>query len=205
MMDTAAATHDPLQHARTTVLPGGDRSHAARGVAAMCTSMLDQCAAFVAALPDGVFTANSTVLAGGTIGKHVRHSLDHFAAALAGAGDGLSPGTLIEYDRRQREVPVEVDRAVAKDAALALSKHIGALPETVLSGPARIRMMLSSDGVEAELQTTLARELAFAAHHAIHHHAMIKAIAAEFGVQSSPDFGKAPSTLRFEATAPDRS
>lgn len=173
-------------------------------VVCMCSTMLDQCAEFAAKLDDSSFIGESKVLAGGTIGKHIRHTLDHFAAALHGAGDGVQPGAMIDYDRRRRDVPIESDRTVAGEAARDLSRRISALDESVLRGPVRIRVMLSSDGVEAELESTLARELAFAAHHAIHHCAMMKAIAAEFGVVCSQDFGKAPSTLRFEATAVDR-
>jgi hypothetical protein len=58
--------------------------------------------------------------------------------------------------------------------------------------------MLTSDGVDAELGSTLGRELAFATHHAVHHHAMLGAIAAELGVATPPEFGKAPSTIRHE-------
>jgi hypothetical protein len=58
--------------------------------------------------------------------------------------------------------------------------------------------MLSGDGHEAELESTLGRELVFATHHAIHHHAMMSAIASEFGIKVGPDFGKAPSTINHE-------
>jgi len=61
-----------------------------------------------------------------------------------------------------------------------------------------VRVMLTSDGQDTTLPSTFGRELAFAAHHAIHHHAMIKAIAEEFGIATPAEFGKAPSTLNFE-------
>jgi hypothetical protein len=60
--------------------------------------------------------------------------------------------------------------------------------------------MLSGEGDEAELTSTFAREVAFATHHAIHHNAMIAAIAASFGVTIPAGFGKAPSTVNHERT-----
>ncbi len=67
-----------------------------------------------------------------------------------------------------------------------------------LALPVRVRVMVGADGSTAELRSTLARELAFAAHHAVHHHAMVRAIAAEFGREMPEDLGKAPSTLHHE-------
>jgi hypothetical protein len=51
-----------------------------------------------------------------------------------------------------------------------------------------------------ELVSTLGRELAFATHHAVHHQAMMKAIAFEFGVEVEECFGKAPATVNAERT-----
>ncbi len=59
----------------------------------------------------------------------------------------------------------------------------------------------SSDG-EMELESTIGRELGFVAHHAIHHMAMVKIIALQtLGIEEDElplNFGKAPSTVRFE-------
>ena len=68
-------------------------------------------------------------------------------------------------------------------------------------GPVRIRVMLSGDGTEAELDSTVVREVAFATHHGIHHVAMMKAIAGEMGVSLDGDIGKAPSTIQHERGA----
>jgi hypothetical protein len=70
--------------------------------------------------------------------------------------------------------------------------------------------MLSSDASEADadadaemdLSSTIGRELGFAAHHAIHHLAMVKIIAIHtLGLDENElpnGFGMAPSTVRFE-------
>lgn len=164
------------------------------GIAAV--ALLDQCAAFIQSIPERVYTADATTIRGGTIGKHVRHSLDHFAAALHGHS-GAEP---IDYDHRARNVPMETDRESAVAAIRSMQSMIASLGEAELGSPVRIRVMLSSDGVDAVLASTLARELAFATHHAIHHNTMMKTIAAEFGLEVGDEFGKAPSTLNYESS-----
>lgn len=162
-------------------------------VAAAASVLLEQCAAFVRAVPQTAYIAESNAIRGGTIGKHVRHTLDHFRAALDGAS-----GMVIDYDHRERDVPMESAPHEALSAIAELCERLSSLDESALGGSVRIRVMLSRDGAQAELGSTLARELAFATHHAVHHHAMLGAIAAELGVPIAGDFGKAPSTIRHD-------
>jgi hypothetical protein len=159
-------------------------------------ALLEQSAAFIDAIPEPVYIADATTIRGGTIGKHVRHAVDHFAAALAGLGSDQP----IDYDHRARNVPMETERASALAAIRALQAQIAALDEGRMGSGVQIRIMLAADGSEAVLPSTLARELAFATHHAIHHHTMMKTIAAEFGLEVGDQFGKAPSTLNFESS-----
>jgi len=162
-------------------------------VAAAVSAILDQCSRFIQALPPDVYTRTSQSIKGGTIGKHVRHTVDHFAAALA-CLDTRQP---IDYDRRSREVPMETAPAVAIQAIDALRRRVESLDDRALRGPVQIQVMLTADGAEATLDSSLGRELHFAFHHAVHHHAMLKAIACEFGVEPAPEFGLAPSTLNY--------
>ncbi len=165
-------------------------------VAAAGMAMLEQCAAFVGCIGDREYATDSRTHKGGTMGKHVRHVLDHFRAAL----DGAAGETVIDYDHRARNVPMETDRRAALEAITALRGRLAALPDTDMTQAVRVRVMLSGDGAEAELSSTLGRELAFASHHAVHHHAMLKAIAAEFAIDPGEEFGKAPSTIRAGGT-----
>lgn len=173
--------------ARQTVLPPSSTIAAA-------VSILKQCAAFLEELDDGIYTRPSRVISGSTVGQHVRHCLDHFHAAAAGLD-----GELIDYDHRERDTPIEKSRAEGRDAALALADRIGLAQAESAELPARVRIMISGSGDEALVASTVARELWFAAHHAIHHHAMMAAIAGEFGHRSPPGFGKAPSTIEHQA------
>lgn len=163
------------------------------GVAAAAAAILAQCDDFLATIPPECYARESRTIKGGTIGKHVRHTVDHFAAPL-GCLDRDEP---VDYDHRAREVPMETSPALARQTIGSLLTRLRAIDEPAAARPIQIRVMLADDGTEAVLATSLGRELHFAFHHAVHHYAMLKAIAAEFGVTASPDFGVAPSTLNF--------
>ena len=154
--------------------------------------LLDQCRTILDAVADEDFTADSEVLDGGTIGKHLRHTLDHYAAIT-----GRAEGEPIDYDHRERGVPIEEDRDAAREQIASLRAGIQGLEGTG-ADEVRIRVMISGDGREAVLGSTIAREVAFATHHGVHHVAMMKAIAAERGVELASDIGKAPSTVNYE-------
>jgi uncharacterized damage-inducible protein DinB len=163
-------------------------------LAAAAGSVLDECELLVLAVSDAAYTGESRALRGGTVGKHLRHTLDHFAAALSVVSQ---PG-VIDYDRRQRNVPMETDRAAALAAIADLRDKLTVAAGAGLHAPVSVRVMVTAMGDEAQLQSTLGRELAFATHHAIHHQAMMRAIAGEFGIETLQEFGKAPSTIKSE-------
>lgn len=162
-------------------------------VAAAAIAVLDQCASFIGDLDTAAYTTPSPLQFGSTIGQHVRHALDHFAAACHGGQAGL-----IDYDHRQRDTVIERDQ----DAALAeihrLRDWLAASGRAGVSAPVRVRVMLAGDGAAADLDSSVHREVFFAMHHAIHHHAIMAAIAAEQGLPIPAGFGKAPSTLNHE-------
>lgn len=166
------------------------------GVTACGSTLLDQCAEFLGAINPASYTCESRTIRGGTLGKHVRHVVDHFAAALA----AYRLGEVIDYDHRERHVPMEEDPGVAIATIRGVCAQMSALSESDLRNPVRIRVMLAGDGSETTLDSTLGREFFFAMHHGIHHLAMMKAIAQEFGVETGPDFGKAPSTINYESS-----
>lgn len=164
-------------------------------VAAAAVAMMDRCEAFVLSVPADRYAVESKTLRGGTIGKHVRHTLDHFRAALEVVS---VVGGVIDYDHRERDVPMETEPREAVRAIRSIRARLMELDAGVLEAPVRVRVMVSGDGTETELGSTLGRELAFVAHHAVHHHAMLGAIAAELGVVLDSEFGKAPSTVSHE-------
>lgn len=155
--------------------------------------VLEQCSGFLAGVDRTRYIAPCPGLLGSTIGQHVRHSLDHFGAVLGGLD-----GQIIDYDHRERQTPIERDPGAALHALHEVCDRLWRAAENELSGPVRVRVMLTADGGDTLLGSTLARELAFAAHHAVHHYAMMAAIAVELRLGVPEGFGKAPSTLNHE-------
>ncbi len=131
---------------------------------------------------------------GASIGQHTRHTLDHYRKLI----DGFKNSTVVDYDHRDRGVPVETDRGVAIAEIESIIEGFDGLDETQLEFPVRVLAMVNGRGDTAEMESTLVRELWFATHHAIHHDALIKTIAAEFGFTLPETYGRAPSTINFE-------
>jgi hypothetical protein len=168
-----------------------------RLVIASSIDILEQCASLLDTIEPACYRRPCPLLSNSTIGQHVRHLLDHFTAAL----DPAEPG-LIDYDHRERDTPVERDPQAARSTILNLVRRLGPTPDP--ARPVRVRVMLNARGDEAILDSSLGRELAFAAHHAIHHHAMISAIAASMGLVTPDAFGKAPSTRNHQEMIRER-
>lgn len=165
-------------------------------VAATADATLAQCDAFLSAVPAERYAEPSTSMGGGTIGQHVRHALDHFCAALT--TPACDP---IDYDQRQRGGRVETDLNAARSEVRRMREIVQGLDEAAMNTPVTARVMLTGAGETADLRSTLGRELFFATHHAIHHHAMMKSIGREFGLETPAGFGTAPSTINYAKAA----
>lgn len=175
---------------------GGEAGVCAPATAAL--ALLQQAISFIERIDDASYAAPSRLLPGGTIGKHFRHVVDHFAATLAPLRPGVESGTPIEYDRRERNVPMETCRRTAVEEIRGVMRDLERATESASGSHVTVRLMLTADGTEGDFRSTLGREIAFASHHAVHHHAMIQVIANELGLSVPEGFGKAPATLRFE-------
>lgn len=165
-------------------------------VAATADAILEQCADFIDQVDTADYAKASATVTGGTIGKHARHVLDHFRAALT-----TPSSEPIDYDHRCRGGCVETDIAAAKTEIATLRSMVRSLDEAKMGTQVTARVMLTGSGETADLKSTLGRELFFATHHAIHHHAMMKTIGREFGVEAPAGFGTAPSTINYESSA----
>jgi hypothetical protein len=157
--------------------------------------------------------AEQCLIVKATMGQHVRHSMDHIELAVTMSVKCIAESTKtnnneIHYDLRERGGMDESDMDEAEARILRVQKLLQeqAMKEGNDSPlPVSAFFMLSGDGDEFELPTTIHRELGFAAHHAIHHMALVKIIAQET-LHLSPDmlpldFGKAPSTINFDNTS----
>jgi hypothetical protein len=138
-----------------------------------------------------------------SIGQHIRHSMDHLELAARIAN---TPGeNELHYDLRKRGGDDENDLVEAEKRILGVVNVLESLEEQeVVSRPIQAYFMLSGDPQEFQLPTTIEREMGFAAHHALHHMAMVKIIATQtVGLSKeelSPDFGQAPSTVVYDKT-----
>lgn len=165
--------------------------------AVVCASdaILAQLDDLVGSIGDESYTFESKVVKGGTIGKHLRHTLDHFKGAI------LTPSSeKIDYDHRARGTGVESDREEARREIAMIRSALGDMDAELLSESVTAHVMCSCDGVCEDLGSTRGREIFFAMHHAIHHNAIINAIALELGIDLPDGFGKAPSTVNFETS-----
>ncbi|KAJ6604320.1 hypothetical protein DFH09DRAFT_1242342 [Mycena vulgaris] len=134
---------------------------------------------------DDQLTVHSQYLPGSTIGKHLRHSRDHFELLLECI---KSPPI--------RNTPMEQQRDAARNALLETIRHLeeivpGADPSTPLTLQAVTPYL-------QEFDTSFGRELWFAGLHCVHHWSMVRVIAGELKIKLADDFGFAPSTLVYQ-------
>lgn len=126
-----------------------------------------------------------------TLGKHVRHIIDHYDALL----DGLDRGAeVIDYEQRQRDEALEQWPQQAASHLAAVEARLSLLG----SGPSPDALTLAYplDDERLSLASSLNRELAFLTSHSIHHMAIIALLAEQSGIHLPESFGVHPSTLR---------
>eukprot|EP01135_Chromosphaera_perkinsii_P000785 Nk52_evm73s151 gene=Nk52_evmTU73s151 len=155
----------------------------------------------------------SKVIPGSTLGKHIRHTADHWNTLLgsirnrlpspSARGSRLSPA---DYAKRVRGGHCETD----KSSAVAMLEDVSSSLENLLPDllgmyypenkeeekkdkqqqqhcalELTVRAMFPNDLGYVELPSCLQRELWFCVHHAIHHCAMMRMICYEMKVSSS--------------------
>ena len=135
------------------------------------------------------YVASPVPSVSGSIGEHVRHTLDHIAALLK--ADGFQP---LSYDHRQRGTVVETDPHAAVEQIFHLMALVERQSKRSLDEQLQITASLSTAGDEVTSWSTLGRELAFVASHTIHHQAQIALLMAVQGIHVPRRFGYAPST-----------
>lgn len=126
------------------------------------------------------------------VGVHFRHVFDHYRAFLGGLAEGS-----IDYDARDRAVPLERDRALAIATALGFVADLGRIPASL--GPRSLqvstRSVAGEDSAPDWSGSTVKRELQFLVSHTVHHYALIKELLRRAGFDAGEEFGVAPSTL----------
>ncbi len=168
------------------------------------TDMLMQLAHVIGQLTDADYARPLGVLSGNTIGKHVRHILECYELLVNSAetgpqGAAQRSAAQLNYDRRQRDVRLEVDT----DEAL---QRIGTIDRAIhhldLNQPLQLETDLSVAGAEPiQIPSSFARELLYNVEHAIHHMALIQvAVVNDFPELELPNhFGVAYSTVQHQS------
>ncbi|KAJ2789427.1 hypothetical protein H4R21_006742, partial [Coemansia helicoidea] len=165
------------------------------------TSYLQHLGGIMGGLSDAQYTQESRALPGSTIGKHVRHVLDHFALLLAALGGAdAAPGQPLGpvcYAHRARDPSVQSTVAggragIARTVAAIAAASRLPLPETALIA---ISDTLPG-GAEAGFLSTVDRELWFCIHHMVHHNAIIASLMFELGLDPPTEFAYAPSSIK---------
>lgn len=155
-------------------------------------AFLDQAAAFSQRMSSSHWQTPSAAFRNSSLGQHLRHTLEHVEALLDGLPDGC-----IDYDARKRDEVIERQPELAADRCRQLKQ---ALANTALTFSTEdevlVRASCSKGEQAAGQKSTLGRELQFLVSHTVHHFAIMAGICHGLGIQTSDDFGVAPSTLK---------
>ncbi|MBT2771411.1 hypothetical protein J7J47_04085 [Halomonas sp. ISL-60] len=139
-----------------------------------------------------------------TLGKHVRHIIEHYQTLLDACAASPESATF-DYEQRQREAVLETQPSCAQSRVEALQAGLSALAAMphntplTLSYPVETGVAISEMNNALPLPTTLGRELAFLTSHSIHHMALLGLLCAQLDIVLPTHFGVHPSTLRYWA------
>ncbi len=138
-------------------------------------------------IDDETFT--DAVNSAGSIGTHFRHNFDFALAFLKGLQTGV-----INYAARERDERFEKDRRYAVERIEFLTGQLTGLSAEILETFVAVRSELDEKYCHL---SNASREFEFLLSHTIHHHALIAERLRMLGIETSAEFGVAPSTLEF--------
>jgi hypothetical protein len=155
-------------------------------------TVLRQAVEVLSRLDDDIYANGGAAPGVSPVGVHFRHVFDHYRAFLMGLATDE-----IDYDARQRQVPLETDRRQAVAVALGFVADLGRLPAELADRPVRVtlRSVAGDDGTPDWSHSSLKRELQFLVSHSVHHYALIKELLRRSGFDAGDEFGVAPSTI----------
>jgi uncharacterized damage-inducible protein DinB len=154
--------------------------------------VLRQAVEVLSRLDDDTYAHGGAAPGVSPVGVHFRHVFDHYRAFLMGLATDE-----IDYDARQRQVPLETDRAQAIATALGFVTDLARLPMDLADRPIRVtlRSVAGNAGAPDWSHSSLKRELQFLVSHSVHHYALIKELLRRSGFDAGDEFGVAPSTI----------
>jgi hypothetical protein len=157
---------------------------------------LQQAMRLLARITDDDYQRSPAAFSPHRVGGHVRHILEFYQCFL----DGLE-SSHIDYDARQRNVTIENSRTVAMESIRSVIQELrgNELIRTDSILWVRMEDCDHRDAGDQFLTSSPGRELQVLSSHTIHHFALIAMTLAAINVAVDPDFGVAPSTLRYRA------
>lgn len=156
--------------------------------------ILDQNERFLLSLPEGAYERKVQEV-GGTIGGHLRHSLEHLRELLRGIEHGE-----VFFEKRRRDPLISQFVEAGLLELRFLRDALNAVDAAgILSSPLRSRSSLSGDLRETVCHPScFGRELIYVGLHFVHHMALMAVAARLQGLHVEADFGKAPATRAYE-------
>ena len=131
-----------------------------------------------------------------SVGQHYRHILEHFVCFLQGMGTGL-----IDYDKRERNLRLETERAYALQVTDFLIEAVSSISEAQVHAACAALYSVSYTAAANPIASSVERELAYCVSHAVHHFALMRLICADAAIEVGGVSGIAPSTLQSRAGA----
>jgi hypothetical protein len=129
------------------------------------------------------------------IGSHMRHCFDFFDCFL----NGLA-ARHIDYDSRERDEALEIDRGAAMQKIEAIIQQMTQL--TIASEHMMVSVRLEDAASNQQWShSSIARELQSLKSHTIHHYALIAVLLRLQGIEPHEEFGVSTSTLRQRRAA----
>ena len=148
-------------------------------------------------LDDAAYSTTPRGFAPHRAGAHLRHILEFYRCFL----EGLERSH-IDYDARRRDEAIEYSRDAASAATQSIIRSLETRHELRDERMIWVRMedAGASAALESFMESSISRELQVLSSHTVHHFALIAMTLRVHGVQMDPDFGMAPSTLRYLAS-----
>ena len=158
-----------------------------------CLEVLQQAKNFLNSVSDDAYTKVVKPFFISSSGEHVRHIIDHFMALMNAYESGV-----VDYDKRKRGSKLETDKSLALLQVNEIEKWLHSLDENMLEQVLMIKTEVSiSEALVTEVSSTFARELVFAASHAVHHYSSIAIAIQMQDLALDKSFGIAPATASY--------
>ncbi|KAM0788035.1 hypothetical protein ACM66B_006234 [Microbotryomycetes sp. NB124-2] len=147
---------------------------------------------------DEQLSFESTLIPGSTVGKHLRHTHDHYRLLLEACEQQSDQDRIhLSYDVRSRNVTSETSHQAALDSFKAIRKRLADVTHKGKAIEADKSVLLDAvTPFVVSVESSFARELWFCILHATHHLALLRVIVVgELGLPLERSFGVAPSTI----------